>query len=81
LVIAKGDNGRWQPNYSSIGGNFASAALANLYYPKANRGAGLMFQTVGINTAVHIGVRMLGEFVFHPKSTSRGEVWNSNPHL
>jgi hypothetical protein len=81
LVIAKGDNGRWEPNYSSIGGNFASAALANLYYPKANRGAGLLFETVGINTAVHIGVRMLGEFAFHPKTASGGKTWNSNPHL
>ncbi len=81
LVIAKGDNGRWQPNYSSIGGNFASGALANLYYPKANRGAGLMLQNVGVNTAVHIAVRMLAEFAFHPKSASGGKIWNSNPHL
>ena len=82
LVIAKGDNGRWQPNYSGIGGNFASAALANVYYPRANRGAGLLFQNVGINTAVHIGIRMLAEFVFHPKPAPGGdEIWNSNPHL
>jgi hypothetical protein len=81
LVVAKGDNGRWQPNYSSVGGNFASAALANLYYPKANRGAGLVLQTVAVNTAVHVAVRMAGEFVFHPKSAPGGKIWNSNPHL
>ncbi len=35
--ICKGDNGRWQPNYSSLGGNLASAGISNLYYPAADR--------------------------------------------
>ncbi len=33
VVICKGDNGHWQPNYSIILGNFASAGISNLYYP------------------------------------------------
>ena len=31
--VAKADNGKWQPSYSSAGGDLASSALANLYYP------------------------------------------------
>ncbi len=66
LIIAKGDNGRREPNYSSLGGDLASAAISNAYYPKANRGAGLMLQTFAIDTAVHLSVRLLQEFVFRP---------------
>ena len=42
-VMARGDNGRWEPNYSGILGNFSAAALSNLYYPAANRGVSLVF--------------------------------------
>ena len=36
-VIRKGENGRWQPNYSGILGSLASGAASNLYYPAADR--------------------------------------------
>jgi hypothetical protein len=46
-VICKGDNGRFQPNYSHIGGSFASGAISNLYHAPADRGIGLtMIQTL-----------------------------------
>jgi hypothetical protein len=35
-VICRGDNGKWQPNYSSIGGDIAAGAIAELYYPKTD---------------------------------------------
>ena len=41
-VIAKGDNGRWQPNYSRMLGHFSAAAISNLYYPSSDRGASLV---------------------------------------
>jgi hypothetical protein len=66
LIITKGDNGRRQPNYSSLGGDLASAALSNTYYPKANRGAGLVLQTFAMDAAVHLSVRLLQEFIFRP---------------
>lgn len=66
LVITKGDNGRWQPNYSSLGGDFASAAISNAYYPKSDRNVGMTFESFGINTLVHAGVRLMQEFLFHP---------------
>lgn len=82
LFVAKGDNGRRQPNYSSIGGDLASSTISNLYYPKASRGAGLVFQGFAIDTAVHFTIRLLDEFVFRPPTiTSDSPPWNSNPHL
>lgn len=37
-VIARGDDGRWQPNYSRVLGHFTAAAISNLYYPASDRG-------------------------------------------
>lgn len=36
-VICKGDNGRWQPNYSNVFGNLAAAGLASAWYPPSSR--------------------------------------------
>ena len=42
-VICKGDNGKWQANYSAILGNIAAGGISNLYYPANDRnGAGLI---------------------------------------
>jgi len=49
--ICRGDNGRWQPNYSSVGGDLASSALLNTYYPQSNRGVGIVFGQFAVNTA------------------------------
>src|SRR5580700_1211270 len=62
--VAKGDNGKWQPNYSSLGGDLASSALADLYYPTSNRGAGLVFGNFAIQTAERIGASLAQEFPF-----------------
>jgi hypothetical protein len=50
-VICKGDNRKWQANYSGILGSLATGGISNLYYPPKDRGAGLVFQ----NTAIGIG--------------------------
>jgi hypothetical protein len=40
-VICKHDNtGRWEPNYSNVGGNIIAGAISNLYYPSSNSGWG-----------------------------------------
>ncbi len=59
----KADNGRWQPNYSTMGGDLASAALSTLYYPQSNRGAGLVFPTFAIGTGERILSTVAQEFV------------------
>jgi hypothetical protein len=38
VVICKGDNGRWQPNYSNVVGTLAAAGISNIYYPSSDRG-------------------------------------------
>jgi hypothetical protein len=37
VVICKGDNGKWQPNYSNVLGNLTSGAISTLYYPNSAR--------------------------------------------
>lgn len=70
--ICKGDNGRSQPNYSTVGGDLASAALSNLYYPRSNRGVGrLVLPTFAIGTAERIVSTVAQEFVLG-KFTHRG---------
>ncbi|NYF79863.1 hypothetical protein [Granulicella arctica] len=43
-VRCKGDNGKWQPNYSNVLGNIAAGGISNLYYPAADRGFGLTIE-------------------------------------
>lgn len=70
-VICKGDNGRWQTNYSSILGNLAAGGISNLYYPSQNRhGAGLTFANAAIGIGANAGTNLVEEFVirrFTPK--------------
>lgn len=50
--ICKGDNTRWQPNYSNVGGAFSSAGISYFYYPESDRnGASLVFQ----NALIRLG--------------------------
>jgi hypothetical protein len=43
-IYCKGDNGKWQPNYSNLLGNIAAGGISNLYYPAADRGFGLTIE-------------------------------------
>ncbi|HEV2135746.1 MAG TPA: carboxypeptidase-like regulatory domain-containing protein [Terracidiphilus sp.] len=61
--IAKGDNGRWQPNYSSVGGDLISGAISNAYYPESNRGARLVFVNAGITTGGRMINGVIQEFL------------------
>lgn len=61
--ICKGDNGRPQPNYSSLGGDLASSALSNAYYPQSNRGASLVFGNFAIGTVERMVSGFAQEFI------------------
>lgn len=61
--ICRGDNGKLQPNYSSIGGDVISSSLSNLYYPSDDRGFGTIFENVGISTAERALSSVLQEFI------------------
>jgi len=68
-VICKGDNGRWEPDYSAIIGHFAAGGIANLYLPPQNRkGAALMVQDGLIGIGFNAFINVLQEFVI-PKLT------------
>lgn len=68
----KNDNGKWGFNYSSIGGDFASSALSNAYYPKQNRGVGLAIGNVGVITGGRIANALAQEFVL-PRFTKHAK--------
>jgi hypothetical protein len=76
-VICKGDNGRWQPNYSFIIGDLAAGGISNLYYPAQNRnGATLTFE----NAAIAVGAGAMGNVIqefFLRKLTSHTSTQNS----
>lgn len=61
--ICKGDNGKWQPNYSTIGGDLASSSVANAYYPKSDRGVGLVFTHFAMDTTQRIAANLAQEFL------------------
>ncbi len=61
--ICKGDNGKTQFNYSSIGGDLASGAISNLYYPESNRGPGLVFEGALVDSAGRMANALLQEFL------------------
>jgi hypothetical protein len=68
--ICRGDNGKTQVNFSSIGGDLGSGAISNLYYPQSDRGAGLVFSGFAITTGVRVVNAVLQEFVLRKLSPS-----------
>jgi len=75
--VCRGDNGHWQPNYSSLGGYLASGAIANAYYPASDRGPGLVFSTALIDVTANMANSLLQEFVLRkltPSVKSRPEL-------
>ena len=61
--IAPGDNGKSQVNFSSLGGDLASSALAESYYPDSNRGPRLVFGSFAVGTGERMLSAVLQEFV------------------
>jgi hypothetical protein len=62
-VIARGDNGRWQPNYSGVLGSFSAAAISNLYYPASDRGASLVVLNGLADVGANAAANLIREFV------------------
>lgn len=71
----KGDNGKWQPNYSAILGNLASAGLSDLYLPKAIRNDDVQMVKYSLLGLASQGVNaLLQEFVFKRITSHAGEL-------
>jgi len=63
-VVCKGDNGKWQPNYSSVLGNLAAGGISNLYYPAQDRdGVGLTFEGGAIGIGATAAANVIQEFL------------------
>lgn len=82
-VICKGDNGRWQPAYSSILGSLAAGGISNLYYPAQDRnGAALTFENAVIGLGANAVTNLLQEFVIRkltPKVPNGGPPTSAKP--
>jgi hypothetical protein len=76
VVICRGDNGRWQPNYSNVLGTFAAGGISNIYYPANNRGFGLTVENSLMGLAGSGVAALLQEFLI--RKISRGVPRTSN---
>jgi hypothetical protein len=73
--ICKGDNGRWEPNFSSVGGDLIAGAVSNAYYPETNRGLNLVLDTAMIGAGGRMVNGLVQEFLLlklTPKSRYNG---------
>lgn len=68
--VTRGDNGHTEINFSNIGGDLASGAIANAYYPENERGGQLVVRSALIGTAGRLTNAVIQEFLL-PKLTSR----------
>jgi hypothetical protein len=76
-VILRSDRGHPMPNYSYLLGDLTAGALSNLYYPRANRGAGLVLTNFAIGIAGRAGEGVFREFV--AKHLTRNVAGNGRP--
>lgn len=67
--IARGDNGRRQPNYSHILGNFAAAGISNLYRAEGDRSATLTLRNGLIITGTNAIGNVVREFLLKGLTT------------
>ena len=69
-VMCKGDNKKWQVNYSGIVGSFAASGIGYLYYPDSDRSLGLVIQNSVVRIAESGIAGVFQEFVLS-RFTSR----------
>ncbi len=67
--VAKGDNGRWQPDYSDIVGGFAAGEISNLYYPGTSRPGLRAFHGFLLGFSGRASSHLLQQFVYRPLTT------------
>jgi hypothetical protein len=79
-VICKGDNKRWQANYSGILGGLAAGGISNLYYPAQDRnGAALTFENALIGIGESAAANILQEFVVRRLTPSASKAQQAQP--
>jgi hypothetical protein len=78
-VVARGDDGRWKPNYSRVLGNFSAAAVSNLYYPASDRGASLVLFNGLAETGADAVSNLIREFLLKRITSHVPEGANGQP--
>ena len=74
-VVCRGDNGRWQTDYSHVFGDLAAAGLSNLYYPAANRnGLELTMRNLLFAKATGAAQNILQEFLIRRLTPKTADV-------
>lgn len=68
-LISRGDDGTREINWSNIGGDLASGAIANAYYPAQDRGVWRVISSALIGMGGRMALDVAQEFVLH-KHTS-----------
>ena len=80
VVICKGDNGHWQPNYSNVLGNLAAGGISSLYYPDSEKHDA---QVTVDNILIGVGTGAIGtllqEFLLKHLTHGVPAVSSSNP--
>jgi hypothetical protein len=66
---AKGDNGRWQPDYSDIVGGLAAGEISDLYYPGTSRPGLRAFHGFLLGFSGRATDHLLQQFVYRPLTT------------
>jgi Carboxypeptidase regulatory-like domain len=61
--VTRGDAGNRMPNYSHILGGFTAAAISNLYYPEADRGASLVLVNGLVDIGADAAANLIREFL------------------
>jgi hypothetical protein len=65
-VIARGDRGRLEPNYSHVLGNAAAGAISTLYHPATDSAGKLALDNALLGTLGEAGVNLAREFLLKP---------------
>jgi Carboxypeptidase regulatory-like domain len=78
-VICKGDNGKWEVNYSALLGSLAAGGISNAYYPDKSRGAGLTFELAAVRIGANAAENLLQEFVIRKLTPSLSHYDPANP--
>ncbi len=64
VFVCKGDNGRWQPNYSGLLGGVAAGAISEAYYPPTSRtGVEITFSNALVGAAGSAMQNLAQEFI------------------
>jgi Carboxypeptidase regulatory-like domain len=81
-ILCRGDNKRTEFGFSRVLGDLAAGGISNLYYPEANRGAGLVFENGLIQIGGNAAANLIREFVL-PALTSHvpSDVKKKGVHL